>query len=209
MELFQFALSSLAAIFVILDPLGAVPIVLGMTASDTPERRRQLIWRAIWVSFIILVLFAVLGRMLLDLFGISLPAFRIAGGILLLKIALDMLYARRPDSHLTDSEEAEGVDKEDIAVIPLAMPMLAGPATIATVLVLMEQAAGFTKSAIVIGSIVVALGASYLILRSSTMVFKLLGESGVKITIRVMGLILLALSIQFAAGGVKEMFFQN
>jgi multiple antibiotic resistance protein len=203
----EFALSSLAAIFVILDPLGAIPIVLGATVGYTVKRRNEIVWRACWVSFLILVIFAISGRLLLDLFGITLPAFRIAGGILLLKISLDMLYAKRPQSHITQAEEAEAVDKEDIAVIPLAMPMLAGPATIATVLVLMEQADTYAKSGIVIGSIIVTVTAAYLILRSATFFFRLLGDTGVKITIRVMGLILLALSIQFISGGIKTMFF--
>ncbi|MCP4631740.1 MAG: NAAT family transporter [candidate division Zixibacteria bacterium] len=203
----QFALSSLAAIFVILDPLGAVPIVLGMTEGYTEKRRNQIILRACWVSLMILLVFAVSGRFLLDLFGITLPAFRIAGGILLLKIALDMLYAKRPQSHITKSEEEAGTDKEDIAIVPLAMPMLAGPATIATVLVLMEQADNYAKSGIVLGSIFVTVLLTFLILRSATFFFKLLGESGVKITVRVMGLILLSLSVQFIAGGIKELFF--
>lgn len=203
----QFALSALAAIFVILDPLGAVPIVLGMTEGYTAARRKQIIRRACWVSLLILVLFAITGKLILDLFGITLPAFRIAGGILLLKIALDMLYAKRPQSHITKSEQEEGIDKEDIAIVPLAMPMLAGPATIATVLVLMEQADSYLKIGIVIGAIIVTLLAAYLILRSAGYVFKILGESGVKITIRVMGLILLALSVQFISGGIREMFF--
>ncbi|MBD3232219.1 MAG: NAAT family transporter [candidate division Zixibacteria bacterium] len=202
----EFAFSSIAALFVILDPLGAVPIFLGATEGYTTDRRKQIIFRACWVSLLILVLFAVLGRLLLDLFGITLPAFRIAGGLLLLKISLDMLYAKRPDSHITDSEEAEALEKEDIAVVPLAMPMLAGPATIATVLVLMEQADDIIKSGIVIGSIIISITATFLILRSSTFFYNLLGESGVKITIRVMGLILLALSIQFISNGIKQLF---
>lgn len=204
----EFIISSLAAIFVVMDPLGAIPVVIVTTEGYTTERRNATISRACWAAFIILVGFALLGAVIFRIFGITFAAFRIAGGILLLKVALDMLYARRPGSHITVSEEKAAAEKEDVAVVPLAMPMLSGPATIATVLVLMEKSRSLFQSAIVITSIFLVCVATYLILRSSNLLFNKLGETGVNIIVRIMGLILLALAVQFVFDGIKEMFFR-
>jgi len=204
----EFIISSLAAVFVVMDPLGAIPLVLVTTEGYTPEKRNAIISRACRAAFIILVAFALLGAVIFRIFGITFAAFRIAGGILLLKVALDMLYARRPGSHITAGEEQAAVAKEDVAVVPLAMPMLSGPATIATVLVLMEKANSTLQSAVVLASISVVCLVTYVILRSSNLLFRKLGETGVNIMVRIMGLILLALAVQFVFDGIKEMFFK-
>jgi multiple antibiotic resistance protein len=204
----EFIISSLAAIFVVMDPLGAIPVFLVTTEGDTPEKRNQIIRRACWAAFIILVAFALLGAVIFRIFGITFAAFRIAGGILLLKVSLDMLYARRPGSHITTGEERAAAEKEDVAIVPLAMPMLSGPATIATVLVLMEKSSSTLQSAIVIVSIFLVCLFTYIILRSSNLLFRKLGQTGVNILVRIMGLILLALAIQFVFDGIKQMFFK-
>lgn len=204
----EFIISSLAAIFVVMDPLGAIPVFLVTTEGDPPEKRNKIIKRACWAAFFILVAFALLGAVIFRIFGITFAAFRIAGGILLLKVSLDMLYARRPGSHITLGEQKAAAEKEDVAVVPLAMPMLSGPATIATVLVLMEKANSTLQSAIVIISILVVCLATYLILRSSNLLFSKLRETGVNILVRIMGLILLALAVQFVFDGIKEMLFR-
>jgi multiple antibiotic resistance protein len=202
----EFIISSLAAIFVVMDPLGAVPVALVVTEGYPPEKRNQVIRRSCWAAFVILVSFALLGAVIFRIFGITFAAFRIAGGILLLKVSLDMLYARRPGSHITLDEERAAAGKEDVAIVPLAMPMLSGPATIATVLVLMEKSNSLYQSGIVIISIFLVCLATYIILRSSNLLFNKLGETGVNIVVRIMGLILLALAVQFVFDGVKEMF---
>jgi len=155
-----------------------------------------------------LVAFALLGAVIFRIFGITFAAFRIAGGILLLKVSLDMLYARRPGSHITIGEEKDAAQKEDVAIVPLAMPMLSGPATIATVLVLMEKSSSTLQSAIVIISIFLVCLLTYVILRSSNLIFRKLGQTGVNILVRIMGLILLALAIQFVFDGIKQMLFK-
>jgi len=206
--MFEFIISSLAAIFVVMDPLGAIPVFLVTTEGDTPEKRNRIIRRACWAAFIILVAFALLGAVIFRIFGITFAAFRIAGGILLLKVALDMLYARRPGSHITLGEEKDAAGKEDVAIVPLAMPMLSGPATIATVLVLMEKSNSTIQSAIVIISIFLVCLFTYVILRSSNLIFRKLGQTGVNILVRIMGLILLALAIQFVFDGIKQILFK-
>ena len=205
--MFEFIISSLAAIFVVMDPLGAIPVFLVTTEGDPPEKRNKIIQRACWAAFIILVAFALLGAVIFRIFGITFAAFRIAGGILLLKVSLDMLYARRPGSHITTGEEKDAAEKEDVAIVPLAMPMLSGPATIATVLVLMEKSSTTLQSAVVIASIFLVCLLTYIILRSSNLLFHKLGQTGVNILVRIMGLILLALAIQFVFDGIKQMFF--
>ena len=204
----EFVISSLAAIFVVMDPLGAIPVFLVTTEGDTPDKRNRIIRRACWAAFIILVAFALLGAVIFRIFGISFTAFRIAGGILLLKVSLDMLYARRPGSHITIGEEKAAAAKEDVAIVPLAMPMLSGPATIATVLVLMEKSSSTFQSAIVIISIFLVCLLTYVILRSSNLIFRKLGQTGVNILVRIMGLILLALAIQFIFDGIKQILFK-
>jgi len=206
--LIEFVLSALAAIFVVMDPLGAIPVVLGVTQGYTTERRNAIVKKACLVAFLILLGFALLGGLIFKIFGISLAAFRVAGGILFLKISFDMLYAKMPETHLTSGEEKEAIEKEEVAVVPLAMPMLSGPASIATVLVLMEKAQTLFYSFFVILAILVSCISAYIILRSSSWLFQKLGETGLKIFVRIMGLILLALAVQFILEGIKEMFFK-
>jgi len=206
--LIEFALSALAAIFVVMDPLGAIPVVLGVTQGYTTERRNAIVKKACLVAFLILLAFALLGGLIFKIFGISLAAFRVAGGILFLKISFDMLYAKRSETHLTSGEEKEAIEKEEVAIVPLAMPLLSGPASIATVLVLMEKSQSLSYSLFVILAILVSCISAYIILRSSSWLFQKLGETGLKIFVRIMGLILLALAVQFILEGIKEMFFK-
>jgi len=206
--LIEFVLSALAAIFVVMDPLGAIPVVLGVTQGYTTERRNAIVKKACLVAFLILLGFALLGGLIFKIFGISLAAFRVAGGILFLKISFDMLYAKMPETHLTSGEEKEAIEKEEVAIVPLAMPLLSGPASIATVLVLMEKSQSLFYSFFVILAILVSCISSYIILHSSDWLFQKLGETGLKIFVRIMGLILLALAVQFILEGIKEMFFK-
>jgi multiple antibiotic resistance protein len=206
--LIEFALSALAAIFVVMDPLGAIPIFLGVTQGYTTERRNAIVKKACLAAFLILLGFALLGGLIFKIFGITLAAFRVAGGILFLKIAFDMLYGKMPETHLTSGEEKEAIEKEEVAIVPLAMPLLSGPATIATVLVLMEKAQSLFYSFFVILAVLISCISSYIILRSSDWLFHKLGQTGLKIFVRIMGLILLALAVQFILEGIKEMFFK-
>ena len=152
----EFVLSALAAIFVVMDPLGAIPVVLGVTQGYTTERRNAIVKKACLVAFLILLGFALLGGLIFKIFGISLAAFRVAGGILFLKISFDMLYAKMPETHLTSGEEKEAIEKEEVPIVPLAMPLLSGPASIATVLVLMEKSQSLFYSFFVILAILVS-----------------------------------------------------
>ena len=135
-RLAEYALLTFGSLFAIVDPFAAIPAFLAMTSHDTVEQRRRMARTAAFVSGGVMALFAALGQAIFKLFGITLPAFQIAGGLIMLLSALDMLRAKRSPLKETEEEKAEGMDKPDIAVTPLAIPMLSGPGAITTSIVL-------------------------------------------------------------------------
>src|SRR6202051_4140374 len=139
-NLLQFSFVALTSIFVLVDPVAAVPAFLIITANDDAQYRQRMARRAAWTCFVVLCSFAGAGTLIFRLFGITLPAFKIAGGLILLLIGIDMLQARRSQTKETPSETEEGIERDDVGIIPLGMPMLAGPGSISTVMVLMSGA---------------------------------------------------------------------
>lgn len=198
-------LVSLSAVFFVVDPIGVVPLFLAMTASDSREKVRRTARRACLVAGGLMLFFALFGGVVFKVFGVSLAAFRIAGGILLLITALDMLRARPSETRTSQTEQQEGVHKEDVALVPLAMPLLAGPGAIASAMVLMSKGETLTMALPVLAAIVLTFVASYFILRASNLVLRMLKQSGVAILERVMGLILAAIAVQFMADGAREL----
>ncbi|MBZ4419984.1 MarC family protein [Myxococcus sp. RHSTA-1-4] len=198
-------LVSLSAVFFVVDPIGVVPLFLAMTAGDSQEKMRRTAMRACLVACGMMLFFALFGGVIFKVFGVSLGAFRVAGGILLLITALDMLRARPSETRTTPTEEQEGVVKEDVAIVPLAIPLLSGPGAIATAMVLMAKGKTLTFAIPVLAAIVLTFLASYFILRASGMIQRVLRQSGVAIVERVMGLILAAIAVQFIADGGKEL----
>jgi len=197
---------SLPAAFFVVDPLGVVPIFLSITAKKPPDQVRQTARRACLVGGGLLMFFALFGGLIFKVFGVTLSAFRIAGGILLLITALDMLRGRTSGTKTSPKEEIEGAQKEDVAVVPLAIPLLSGPGSIATVMVLMSKGTGILSAIPVLVSIVITFVASYYILRGASIVQRVLGASGVAILQRLMGLILAAIAVQFIAEGYRDLF---
>ncbi|ADO73335.1 MarC family protein [Stigmatella sp. ncwal1] len=198
-------LVSLSAVFFVVDPIGVVPIFLAITAGDSAEKMRRTALRACLVACGLLLFFAVFGGVIFQVFGVSLGAFRIAGGILLLITALDMLRARPTETRTSRTEEQESAAKEDVALVPLAMPLLAGPGAIASAMVLMAKGGTLLMTVPVLAAIVLTFVASYFILRASHLVQRALRQSGVAILERVMGLILAAIAVQFMADGAKDL----
>ena len=199
------ALVAFSAIFFVVDPIGVVPIFIAMTQGDPPEELRDTARRASLVAAGLLVFFALFGTFLFKVVGVSLSAFRVAGGIVLLITALDMLRARQSEVRTSPEEAQEATVKEDVAIVPLALPLLAGPGAIATVMVLMSRASGVVPVIAVVASIVVTMIASYFLLRGASLVQRALGQSGVAIFQRVMGLLLAAIAVQFIAEGVRDL----
>jgi multiple antibiotic resistance protein len=205
-----FFLAALATIVSVVDPIGIVPLFLALTPGIPPRERTRVIRRAIIVAAIVLLAFAAGGRTLLSSLGITVPAFSIAGGILLLLIAVDMLFARRSRTRETPEEAAEALKSTDVSVFPLAIPILSGPGAIATVVLYMSQAGTDAwKIIAVLAAILLSLVASYLSMRLSTLLLRVLGETGVHVIGRVMGILLAALAVQFVLNGISGYYHQS
>ncbi len=197
---------SVGTLFAIVDPITLVGIFLSMTANQTVSQRKQTVNRAIVISTVVLFVCAIVGEGLLKVFGITLPAFQIAGGVLLFLVAFDMIYARPMGTKQTSEEEQESAHKEDVAVFPLAIPLLAGPGAVVSVFILMNSADSLLEQFSVIMSIAVTMFASWLILRSSQSIERVFGKIGMHTFSRVMGIVLAAISVQFLINGLKEVF---
>jgi multiple antibiotic resistance protein len=206
MEWLSFSLLSLSAIFFVVDPMGAIPVFIAMTRGDPPQKRRQMARRASVATFFILSTFAVAGTVIFKVFGITLGAFKVAGGVLLLLTSIEMLRAQPQRTRVTPEETQEGVEKEDVAIFPLAIPLLAGPGSIATVTALMGRAGRKLFAVPVIASIAVTCVASYLMLVAADRIARFLGVTGLSVMNRVIGLIIGALAVQFMFDGVRDTF---
>jgi multiple antibiotic resistance protein len=203
-ELLSFWLVSFSAIFFVVDPLAVLPIFLAMTANETPEQKRATALRAAVTAGITLVVFAAAGSLIFRFFGITLSAFKIAGGMLLFLVALDMMKAQKSRTRTTPEEEQEGLEKADVAIIPLAIPLLSGPGSIATVMVLMAKHHGFVYTIPVFVSIVLTALLTWLMLRGAEWIERRLSKTFLNVVMRVMGLILAAIAVEFVLSGVKD-----
>ena len=191
------------SVLFIVDPFAVVPSFLAMTERDTPAFRRVLAKRGAWTTAITLALFALGGSAIFKLFGITIGAFKIAGGVLIGLNALDMVQARRSGQSETAVERAEGIQKEDIGIMPLGVPMLAGPGAISTVMVLALGSKDLLTTATLYASIALTAVISYLTLAAASLLEKRLGQTGMKILTRLMGLVLSAIAVQFIVDGIK------
>jgi len=194
------------SILFIVDPFAVIPTFLAMTMRDSPEQRRVLARRGAWTCAITLIAFAAGGSIIFKIFGITIGAFKIAGGVLIGLNALDMVQARRSQQRETAVETAEGIQKDDIGIMPLGVPMLAGPGAISTVMVLALGAKSTTATITVYVSIVLTAIITYFVLSAASMVERRLGQTGMRILTRLMGLVLAAIAVQFIVDGIKLSF---
>jgi multiple antibiotic resistance protein len=199
----QFALVTFTSLLFIVDPVAVIPTYLVITQGNSVERRRRTALRACIAAGLLMTVFGVAGNAIFHIFGITLPAFRIAGGFILWLVALDMLRGERTTQESTE-EIVEGQEKEDVALTPLAMPMLAGPGAISTVMVLAGQARGVPGYIAVYGSIWVTAIICWLTLRAGDRLVTLLGQTGIRVMTRIMGLLLAAVATQFVITGALE-----
>jgi multiple antibiotic resistance protein len=206
MELLKYMLLSSASLFVIMDPIATVPAFLAMTPKDGPEERTRMARLACLIAACVLITFVLTGKTLFRLMGITLPAFKIAGSIVLLLVALDMLRARRSRVQETIEETYAGTEKDDIAITPLAVPMLAGPGAISTTILLHTQSPDFQHTLALLGCIVLVCVISYIIFRVAAKgATRFVSPIAMKIVERLMGLLLAAVAIQFAIDGFAEL----
>ena len=202
--LVAFGLSSLTTIFFVVDPPGVVPLFITMTKDDPVEHRRRTARRAALTAACTLATFAGGGGILFEHLGISLGAFKVAGGILLFLLAVDLLRAEPTRQRTTPEETSEGVEMQDVSVFPLGTPMLEGPGAIATVMVLVARAESPLQRGLVFASIAFTCSVAWVLLLSADRIQRTLGKTGMNVLHRIMGLILAATAMQFVIDGIRD-----
>lgn len=197
----SFFLLCFTSFITLMNPLGIMPVFLTMTGQLEQKQRTKTALKAVIVAFLSLVLFAFSGQVLFNFFGISVNSFRVVGGIIFFMMGYDMLQARLTKIKVNKSEISEYVD--DISVTPLAIPMICGPGAITNAIVLMEDAVQFENKAILIGTMLLICIIIFLVLWGATQITKLLGTTGNKILMRLMGLIVMVIAVEFFFSGLK------
>jgi multiple antibiotic resistance protein len=200
-----FFLTSFVTLFAIIDAIGNAPIFLSITPDLNPRERNSAATRGSVAVFVILSCFALLGNRIFHFFGITIDAFRIAGGLILLKIAMDMLEARTTRTKYTE-EDREGPEREDVAIIPLAMPMLSGPGAISSVIVLADQTKTALMMAVLIGAILANAVVVLVVLRGAAGIVAYLKGSGMRLLTRILGILLASIAVQYILTGLIHAF---
>lgn len=202
----QFAIYCLTSIFALMDPLGAIPIYLSLTQDQNRDGARDVVTTATIVVFAVLVGFLFLGEHILRFFNIGLPAFRTGGGILILLMGIEMLHGTTSRVKHSEDKADAAEHRKNIAIFPLAIPLLAGPGAISNVILISHQAADLLNTMVAFAVITLVTFSAYVILRLATQLNRYLGRTGISIFTRIMGLILVAIAVQFIADGLRELF---
>ncbi|MBE0521467.1 MAG: NAAT family transporter [Candidatus Methanoperedenaceae archaeon] len=200
----NFAIYSFITLFIIVDPIVMVPIFRAILADYSKDVRKVMVKRAVFVGVIVLIIFTLAGNLIFKSLGIELYSFRIAGGILLFIISIEMLLGMRPSTKSTEKEENEAIGKEDVVVTPLAVPLLTGPGAITTGIVLFNTAGSPVDRGMLFVVIAIVYVISYFILSRSERIFDVLGHTGTMVIVRIMGLLLSAIAVQFVITGIGE-----
>lgn len=203
-----FFLLCVTSLLAILNPLTVAPVYLGLTDGYTSEHRQATLRTAITTGVIVLLVFSLLGGTIFQLFGITIHAFRIAGGLILFGIGSDMLQAKRSRVRATVVEEWEGTQKEEIGITPLGIPMIVGPGSITTVMVLSGDATSAVHIGAVLASIFVVLGGTYLVLDRGERLVEVLGQTGLNVMTRIMGLLVTVIAVQFILEGARPVLIE-
>jgi len=201
-----FFITSFISLFVIIDPTGNIFPFLALSSGIAPGKARALAGRACLYAFVILTFFVAAGRLVLNFFGISLPAFQIAGGLVLFRIAFDMMEGRGHFNRLDTSSSLAPGDYRDTALIPLAMPLLSGPGAISTVLVLTSRSKNLQDDALLVGIVALIMLLCYVLFISAARIMGFVKASGLRLLTRLMGLILAALAVEFIITGIRTAF---
>jgi multiple antibiotic resistance protein len=205
-SLASYTLAAFGSLFSIVDPFAAVPIFLALVGTQPLPAQARAAMRASATCFVVLTAFALAGGLVFSFFGITLPAFKITGGILLFGIGFEMMRAKRSATRGTNEEAREAETKDDVGIIPLGLPLLSGPGAIATVIVFVGKARDIEQRACLFVAIGAVSAISFLTLRSAAFVARVLGKTGINIVERVMGLILAAVATQLVIDGLHEAF---
>ena len=197
-------ISSFITFFVVIDPPGCAPIYAGLTATANAVQRRAMAIRAVGVASAILLVFALFGEKLLKGLGIDLASFRIAGGIMLFLIALEMVFEKRIQRREDRAASVTAEEAEDVSIFPMAMPMIAGPGSIASVMLLMARNDGLQQSLVVLGALGLVLALTLVALMAAGPLMRMLGHKIEVVITRLLGVLLAALAVQFVIDGIKE-----
>ncbi|WP_299774629.1 MarC family protein [uncultured Tateyamaria sp.] len=196
-----FLITAFVTMFVVIDPIGLAPLFVALTQGVPERQRRTIAVRACGIGMIILIVFALFGEAVLGFVGISMPAFRVAGGVLLFLTALDMLFERRTKRR---EDQADDEDHDDPSVFPLAIPLIAGPGAIASVILLTGQKPGVEGLALVLAITALVLGVCLVLFLASGILERALGKTGITVVTRLLGMLLAALSVQFVLDGLSN-----
>jgi len=198
---FQFALFSFVSLFTMVNPVGVIPLFTSMTAALTPQQSRSVAVRAAFIAFIILVTFALTGQWIFRFFGISIDSLRIVGGVIFFLMGYEMLQARLTRTQYDDEPTHEYMN--DIALTPLGIPVICGPGAIATVIILMSQAKSLLEAGIVLGIIFLISLITCLFMLGAKQIMRFIGENGNKVMLRLMGLIVMVIAVEFFFSGLR------
>ena len=199
-ELFTFGILSFTSFFTLINPLGTMPVFMTMTTELSTSARNKTAKKATIVAFFMIIFFALTGQLMFNFFGISVNSLRIVGGIIFFIMGQDMLQARLTKVKVDEGKVKEYVD--DISITPLAIPMICGPGAITNAIVLMQDSDTLSKKAVLFGSVFIVLLLTYIILFSSSKLIKLLGDTGNKVMMRLMGLIVMVIAVEFFFSGL-------
>lgn len=197
-----FFIAAFSSLFTIVNPFSAASVFITITTGDSKKKKRLMAKKAAITAALVLIIFAFIGNYILSFFGITIPAFRIAGGLIIGYIGFKMMYAKREHFH-SKKEKKEAVEKEDVSIIPMAIPLLSGPGAMTTTIVLMGQASGVIDLMTLIFTIILVCIITYFVLANADKVEKKLGENGKRIVEKVMGMIVLVIGIQFIINGIE------
>jgi multiple antibiotic resistance protein len=204
----EFALGAFVSIFAIVNPVGNIPIFEAVTEGYSKELKRKVVMKICLVTTAVLFVFAIFGQYIFSIYGITIPAFKIAGGLLLFSVAFSMMQGQRSRTRLTEEDQKEAMEKEEVGIVPLGIPLFAGPGAITTVMIYVSEAAsqtgGFLDVISVFLGIALTVLISYVLLTYSEGIFERMGRSGAMAFSRVMGLLLAAVAVSFILSGVFQ-----
>lgn len=201
-----FGLLCFTSFFTLINPLSTMPVFMTMTSDLSPKERTRTAKKATLVALITIVIFALSGQLLFNFFGISVNSFRIVGGVIFFIMGMDMLQARIGQVKIKDSEVKTYVN--DISVTPLAIPMICGPGAITNSIVMMEDASTVMRKIVLFSSILLVLLITYLVFYSSSRILKIIGQTGINVMMRLMGLILMVIAVEFFFSGLKPIVLE-
>ena len=204
----DFLLLSITSLLALINPIGIIPTYIGIISSYSPEDQKEITYKAILCAFIVLMTFSIMGTLIFSFFNITIDAFKIVGGILFLRIGLDMVESKVSRTKSTPQEEKEASTKEEVAYSPLGVPLIAGPGAITSVMILSNQVSNSMEKTLFILSIIICMILTYIALIMGSRLSKKIGTTGIRIIQRLMGIILMVIAVQFIIDGLTPIIYE-